>query len=386
MKEGINVFNTVEKNNLKPIWVLHTCNRLSIGGVQSFLMNFYKAIDRRRVQFAFAVQRETELPYDKEILSLGGRIHYLPRIEDGAIKYMKSLRLVIKNHPEYKIVHSHMNQRNALALLVAKQMNVPIRISHAHNISSCYTILSKIRYQIFKKIIAYTANNFWTCSYAANECVHFPNKHEIIIHNAIDIKRFIFNSEIRHEIREIYDIKEDDVVIGHIGNFSPQKNTSYLLSIIDKLPSNYKLLLVGEGKEKLSLENSELVNKNIKRIIFTGSADSSKMFQAMDIFVFPSLFEGLGMVAIEAIASGLPVIASKGVPNDIDISEYVCHLSIEACDIPLWVNKILSFGKIKRQNNFECLKLAGYNIYDEAEHLLSMYEELMNTKEVKYGF
>ena len=375
----------------KNIWVLHTCNRLSIGGVQSFLMNFYRNIDKTKIQFAFAVQRDEELPYDKEIISMGGRIHYMPRISDNFIKYLRALYSLIKNHPEYKICHSHMNQRNALSLLVAKILKVPVRISHAHNKYGYMSLFQKFRYLILKKIISIVANNFWACSISANNCLHYKNKKYLLINNAIDINKFSFNSEIRQKKRAFYNIGTNDIVIGNISNFSYQKNIEYLLSIIDILPLNYKLMLVGDGTNCKKIITNTLTIKNRKKIIFTGVAKSNEMYQAMDIFAFPSYYEGLGIVAIEAIAAGLPVIASTGVPNDIDIVnrlkervvllDSVCHLPIRKKDVNKWCEKINEYSHLSRINNYEILTKAGYNIFEKINFVTDKYIQILNNNE-----
>ncbi len=365
------------------IWILHACNRLSIGGVQAFLMNYYRHIDRDRIQFAFAVQRNEELSYDKEIIEMGGRIHYLPRMEDGLLSYIKQLAALLKEHPEYQIIHAHMNQRNAIALATAKSRKVKIRISHAHNTCSYKTFVQKARYNLFKHIIAITGTHFWACSNAANECLHYPEKKNTwILHNAIDITRFKYDEEVRSCIRTQYGIDPSKIVVGNVGNFSSQKNTGFLISLIRELPDNYMLFLVGEGAEKDSLmrrcENESINN----RVIFTGVQDSSKMYQAMDIFAFPSLLEGLGMVAIEAIASGLPVVASEYVPDEIDLSRNVQHLPIGENNLYKWIDCIQNIDFANRKESLHAIVDAGYSIQCESKKLQETYLKLAGLEDV----
>lgn len=373
MKKNISKVQEKSSLNTSPVWVLQTCNRLSIGGVQSFLMNFYRKIDRQKVQFAFAVQRNCELSYDQEIRSLGGRVHYLPRMEDGLLQYMRALKALLKAHPEYQIVHSHMNQRNMLSLLIAKWMGVPVRISHAHNTGFYNTFISKMRSQLLKCMIRFTSTAQWACSHAAYEHVHLHTSSPSIIHNAIEINRFLFNPQVREQIRQQFAFAQDDIVLGHIGNFSTQKNTRYLLSILSRLPERYKLLLIGEGQEKAEMEAQVRRSHEKNRVFFTGVTDSSQMLQAMDLFLFPSFFEGLGMVAIEAITNGLPVIASEWVPHDIDIVKQVWHLPIGEDSVDQWVNAILSLKHTQRTENALAVKQAGYNIAEEVKCMENMY-------------
>ena len=360
------------------IWVLQICNKLSIGGVQSFLMNYYKHIDRSRVQFAFAVQRNEEMSYDMEIIRMGGRIHYLPRIEDGTMNYIKALHRLLIEHPEYKIVHSHMNQRNGIALGVAKKSGVKIRISHSHNIKNCQTLLQNVRYYILKTLISRFATHFWACSSMANDCLHPNNKKNQtwILHNAIEIDSFLYDENTRNYIRGKYGIKQNEVIIGHVGNFSKQKNTSFLIDIIKRMPLEYKLMLVGDGQERILLERKcKLENLN-DRVIFTGIQRASDMYQAMDIFALPSLFEGLGMVSIEAMTSGLPVVVSTSIPHEIDIVQSVYHLSIGQDNIDQWCDTLLSVEQPERVIDPQIIVMGGYDIKKESVKLLNRYINL----------
>lgn len=363
------------------IWILHVCNRLSVGGVQAFLMNYYRAIDKNLFQFAFAVQRNEELPYDKEIEQMGGRIHYLPRMSEGGIRYAYYLNRLLKEHPEYRIIHAHMNQRNAIPLLVAKAMGIPNRISHAHNTSNCSTLVQHLRYDWFKCLIDCTGTCFFACSQSANECLHNTRRRQTkIVPNAIDVSKYSFSEQIRSRIRNQLGIKNDEIVIGHVGNFSEQKNTEYLVKLIKILPQQYKLLLVGDGARRQAIIE-KCKNSNLQdRVVFTGVVSSSEMYQAMDIFVFPSKFEGLGMVAIEAIASGLPVIASTGVPKDIDITDSVVHLPANDSCLDLWKSCIIDVPRINRKDGVHQVREAGYDISIAARKLEEMYKIMTDGK------
>ena len=354
-------------------WIIHACGKLSIGGVQSFLMNYYKSIDRTKYQFAFAVQRDYEMPYDKEILDMGGRIHYLPRIDSNVSGYVKELTQILKSHKEYCVIHCHMNQKNAIPLYVAKKCGIPIRISHAHNTKHCSSLMQSIRYTYFSHMIKLYATEYSACSLVANNDLH-GSKKAVIVKNAIDSGKFLFNAEVRKQIRKEYNI-DNQIVLGHIGNFSAQKNTGYLIDILSKLPDKYSLMLVGDGEEKKGLINKCQTYGCSERVIFTGIKKSHEILQAMDIFLFPSKYEGLGMVAIEASAAGVPVITSTEVPSDVDIVEETVHLPIGTESIQLWANKIIEYTSLERKNNQMMIISSGYDIASNISKLERLYNE-----------
>ncbi|MBC2726057.1 glycosyltransferase family 1 protein [Desulfosporosinus sp.] len=367
-------------NSDEPIWVLHTCNELSIGGDQSFLMNYYRNIDRSKVQFAFAIQREVDYDHDAEIIKMGGRIHKMHSMNESLVSYAKDLKSILKQHPEYKIVHAHMNHRNVIALAICKFVGVPIRISHSHNLGSKLSLLTRARVELLKYKLQNVATDFLACSKGAAEYLYGRTMNYCIINNAIDSKKFLFSPETRERMR--YDLGNgSEFLIGHIGNFSAQKNHKFLIDIFSKLNNNSKLILVGNGPLMEEVKKYAMMIKVLDRVVFLGVRnDISDLMQAFDAFVFPSLFEGLGIVAIEAQAAGLPTYCSDGVPKDVDITNLAVHIPLSA-SAEEWAAIIEMAEYAQRRDMYRDICMAGYDIHENAKILEDFYID--NLKKIK---
>lgn len=354
-------------------WVLHLCGMMSVGGVQAMLMSFYKNINTEKVQFAFAVQRNFDYDYDEEIKKLGGRIHFLPdMIKDGKA-YRKELSKLLKTHPEYKIVHCHFNHRNWIMLDVAKKMQVPVRISHAHaaNVKTRLTSIVHLGYLSLK--IRNRATRFLACSYASGEYLYCSKNFEIL-HNAIDIDKFRFNNNHRKRLRDEIGVSDDDILIGQIGHINENKNQMFSLEVLRGLPINYKLAIVGTGPLKDEVENKASDLGMTTRVKFLGVRnDVNELLSAFDALIFPSIHEGLGLVCIEAQASGLPVVASTNVPNEICITKLVKQYPLDS--INKWIDFFGQINPAERSVDNRSLIDAGYSIKNEAQNLENLYLE-----------
>ena len=306
----------------KTIRILHILQRMEAGGTQALLMNIYRKINREKVQFDFLVEYPEKQFYDDEILKLGGKIYYSTVREDfNIIKFMHQLKKILEEHPEYRIVHMHAYTIGYFCLRTARLCNVPVRIAHSHNNETVHDAkwLLKVGMQ---RLYTIHATDLFACSEEAGKYL-FKDKKFQILTNAIDSSKFIASKTIRNEVRTELGVM-DNLVIGHVGRFHPQKNHNFLIDVfaeIKKLERNAKLILVGSG----SLEQE--IRKKIKdlalmdSVIFLGNRrDMDRIYQAMDVFVFPSLFEGLGIVAIEAQAAGVPIICSEGLPPETEVT------------------------------------------------------------------
>lgn len=357
------------------IRVLHIVTYMDRGGLETMLMNYYRHIDRDKVQFDFLVHRDFEADYDKEILSLGGRIYRTSRLIPWSSKYKNNLRSFFKNHPEYKIVHVHQNCLSSVALQCTKECGVPVRIAHSH-----ISYEKDIKYPIklyYKAKIPKFATDMFACSELAGRWM-FGNNKFTVLPNAIDINEYVYLKDVSDKVRRDLNIN-DEIVIGHVGRFHPQKNHSFLIDIfseIVKQNSNVKLLLVGDGDGKKEIE-AKVKRLGIQdKVIFTGVRDDvNRLLQAMDVFLFPSLYEGLGIVAIEAQASGLPCVISNSVPKDCDITSGLVKF-ISLSDLPAdWASVVLKQSKIIRTNRSDEIISAGYDIFSTAKNLENFYLE-----------
>ena len=298
------------------IRVLHILQRMEAGGTQALLMNIYRNIDRNRVQFDFLVEYPNEEFYDKEIKKMGGQIFYSNvRNDKNIFKFQQQLKELIRKY-NYKIVHVHTYSIGYFVLKTAKKCGVPVRIAHSHSNNMTKNIKMPIK-KIMQKLYLIHATDFFACSEEAGRYL-FKNKNFIVLNNAIDSQKFIYNSEIEKKVRTELRL-EKNFIVGHAGRFQPEKNHKFLIEVfkrIKKEKENAKLLLIGTGplkKEIIQFIEKKGLDNDV--IILSNRKDMNELFMAMNVFVFPSLYEGLGIVAIESQASGTPVIISDGVPD-----------------------------------------------------------------------
>lgn len=358
----------------KPIRILHIVQKMEAGGTQAFLMNLYRNIDRDKIQFDFLVEYEEKEFYDDEIISLGGKIYYTNfRKTLNVIKFKKTLSNILKEHPEYKIVHIHATAIGKICTDVAKKCGVKTIIAHTHNNSAVkdWKYYPKI---LLRKLYTKGPTDFFACSEDAGRYT-FKNKKFTVVYNAIDIDKFLFKQEIREEFRKELNI-EDKFVIGNIGRLHEQKNQSFLINVfyeIQKRKDNAILLIVGKGplenelKEKVS--NLGIDNK----VYFLGNRkDIERIYQGMDVFVLPSLFEGLGIVAIEAQVSGLPVIASTGVAKEANITNNIRNIDLSE-PIDVWVEAICKTKVNNRKSIEDIVRKSKFNIKNNVKFLQEFY-------------
>lgn len=364
---------------MKEIRVLQVVTYMGRGGLETMLMNYYRHMDRSKIQFDFLVHRDFEADYDKEILSLGGKIYRMPRLIPWSRKYRRKLKKFFEEHPEYKIIHVHQDCLSSVALQCAEECGIAVRIAHSHNSNQDKNIKYLIKRHYMKQIPKY-ATDFFACGKEAGDWMFSGYPYQIL-RNAIDVSNYIYSPEKAITIRKTLNIKED-FVIGHVGRFDAQKNHTFLLDIFKecvKMVPNAKLLLVGDGEGKIRMQEKVKSLGLEDKVIFTGvRSDVPDLLQAMDIFVFPSLYEGVPVTMIEAQASGLPCVISDTVPKDCIItSNLVTSMSLldNLCD---WARHIIEQSRAKRENHLKEIQAAGYDIVTAAKKLEKFYLE-------KYG-
>lgn len=345
------------------------------GGVEAVVMNYYRHIDRNKIQFDFICDEDsTNIPYD-EIERLGGKVILIPPYQK-IIKYHKELKKILKNG-NYKIVHSHINTLSVFSLFAAKCAGVPVRIAHSHSTTNKKEFKKNLMKQILRPFSKLFATDYMCCSELAGRWLFGDKEYDkgnvYLLNNAIDLDKFKYDENIRKEKRKELNISDDTLVIGHVGRFVEQKNHRFLIDVfneVHKQQPDSLLLLVGQGplmdemKEKvknLKLENS---------VKFLGQRDdTNEIYQAMDVFVLPSLYEGLPVVGIEAQATGILCLFSDKMTKETKVLESTKFLSLNQ-GVGEWAIKILnSFNQFKRKsvkkefsNNFniqsETIKIA----------------------------
>lgn len=281
------------------IIVAHIMGKWNGGGVESVVMNYYKNIDRNRIQFHFLCDEDsTDIPYE-EIEKLGGKVIVIPPYQK-LFKYQKELYRIFKEN-NYKIIHSHINALSVFPLRIAKKAGVPIRIAHSHSTSNKKEWKKNILKMILRPFSKLYANNYFACTEYAGKWLFgkkvVERKELNVINNAIDLKKFEFNENTREDLRKELGIKEDVLVIGHVGRFMKQKNHEFLIDVFEKAikqDDNIYLILVGQGPLEDKIKEMAKEKGIEDKILFLGQRnDVNKLYQAMDIFVLPSLYEGL---------------------------------------------------------------------------------------------
>ena len=301
---------------LQPQRVLQVATIMNRGGLETMLMNYYRHIDRSKVQFDFLVHRYERGTFDDEIESLGGKIFRMPPIHPRYFcRYFRELNSFFSTHPEYKIVHSHLDLLSTFVLHSAKRHGVPVRIAHSHSAGLSDTGLKKLFKLWSRTHLNAQCTHYFACS---TEAGIFQFGQElidkgklIVIHNGINTKDFTFIPKTRNRIRHQMGLK-NSLVFGHVGRFASPKNHAFLLDIFNeicRLHPHVRLMLVGDGVLRPQIEKKAASPGLLDKIIFTGErSDVNELMMAMDLFLFPSLFEGFPVTCIEAQCSGLPVL------------------------------------------------------------------------------
>lgn len=355
------------------IRVLQVVTYMGRGGLETMLMNYYRHIDRSKIQFDFLVHREFRADYDDEIEELGGRIYRLPVLNPFSRVYKKALSSIFDEHPEYQVIHVHQDCMSSVILKEAQKHGVKVRIAHSHNANQDHNMkyLLKLYY---RRYIPQYSTNLMACSEEAGKWMFGKHPFEVL-NNAIDAKKYTFNREIRTDMRLKLNITEDKILIGHVGRFNPQKNHEFLIDIFDaiqkKIPA--MLLLVGDGNQRQAIE-AKVKNLNLgDQVIFAGvRTDVAELMQAMDVFVFPSNYEGLPVTLIEAQATGLPCLISDKVPIECKKTDLV-QQNLLSTGADAWAEAAIRIAKTERRNTYEEIKAAGFDIEENAKRLQEFY-------------
>lgn len=358
--------------------ILHCFTGLANGGVEAFVMNVYRNIDIEQVQFDFLLRDNTRTHYWDEIESMGGRIYTTPPYPRKAISNYYATRKFISDHlDEYDTIHVHANSLFYMtAIQLAKKYGIKNRIIHSHNTKGSNQIASII-HQHNKKKLNQFANVKLACSKAAAEWM-FPDDEYTIINNGIDTEKYRFNSSVRDSIRNELNLN-GKYVIGHIGRFVEQKNHRFIVNLFNeyqKKDDYAVLLLVGFGplEEQIKAQVSEFGIDN-KVIILNNRHDPYNLLQAMDLFLFPSNFEGLPISLIEAQASGVDVIASDIQPNAEGKINDNCRLLPLDVGTEKWIDSISCMKEhdIARGECANNIIKAGYDIQHTCDQLMKIY-------------
>lgn len=358
----------------EPIRVLQVVTHMNRGGLETMLMNYYRHMDREKVQFDFLVHRQERAAYDDEIEALGGIIHRLPRLIPWSGTYRNALDSFFAAHPEYRIVHVHQDCLSSVILKAAKKHGIPVRIAHSHTSNQDKNLKYLIKL-FYKRSIPVYATELFACGKQAGDWM-FGGAPYRVMNNAIDTQIYRYDPAMAGNIRRDLGIPEDALVLGHVGRFSPQKNHVFLLDIFGEvcnMEPNAYLLLVGDGELRPKIEEKIRAMGLSDRVILTGvRGDVPELMQAMDVFVFPSLYEGLPVTLVEAQAAGLPCFISDSIPADCDLTVLVERYSLENSALS-WAEKICGVRRSQHADMRAEIAKAGFDIVENARWLQNYY-------------
>lgn len=354
------------------IKVLNIVSALDCGGVESFLYNYYSKMNNDEIKFDFIVHEKEVGMLETKFINLGSKVYHVTPKKQSILKNIKEINKVIKTG-NYDIVHCHQGFSSFSSLACAKIHKVKVRIVHSHVFNK--NGVTGIKQKILRFLNKITANYFFACSEEAGKWVYGENWTENsknkIINNGIDIEKFKFNEQVRQEYRNKFKLKDEKVLL-QIGRLSNEKNQTFSIKLLKQLKKkngNYKLVIVGNGKTKQQLEQ-DIKNMNLQNdVIFLEKRDDINNLMSMsDILLFPSLYEGFGMVAIEAQANSLYVLASENIVKEVKITNRIDFLNLD--NTQAWIEKVedISGREIIDERKFD-----KYNIQKLAEN----YEDIL---------
>lgn len=363
--------------------VLHIVGGMNIGGTETMLMNLYRNI-HNEVQFDFISYYKDEGYYDKEIKELGGKIIRLDAPNKvGFIKAVNELKKVIKDN-QYSAVHTHTLFNCGIGVLAGYLAKAPVRISHAHTtFDNSSSFIKKVYVFIMRSLIKIFSTDYLACSNSAGRYLFgeriVKNKKYKVIPNYIEYKKFI-NIEDKGSIRKELGIKDDDIVIGHVGRFMEAKNHEFLIDILNKLikeNNQIKGILVGDGVLKKDIEKKVKALNLEDNIYFLGLRnDVNKIVNDMDLFIMPSIYEGLGLVLLEAQAASVPCLVSEAIQPEADLGIGLLKKLKLSDDIGKWTEKANEMIKINKKDKEIIIKGfedKGYKVEDIINKLYEVY-------------
>ena len=364
---------------MESIRILHVVGRMDMGGTETMIMNLFRNINRKKVIFDFVVHTNKKGHFDDEIHSLGGQIYRVPRFKlYNIFSYYKSWQILLNRITNYKLMHGHIGSSASIYLNMAKKRGLHT-IAHSHNTSMGLSIKG-IAFSLLSYNTRYIAHSFFACSIDAGISrfgKNIVNKNFSVINNAINVGMFEYNVKTRTSIQSKFNLK-GKFVIGHVGRFNEQKNHEFVIDIFNeicKVQKNAVLLLVGDGELRKVIEEKARNLGLIDSVMFTGvRTDTADLYQAMDVFLFPSLYEGLGIVLIEAQAAGLKCIVSDVIPKEAHVTDLIKPISLKA-NVEIWADEVLKSASYERSANNSIIIEKGYDIKDTAKRLEDFYFE-----------
>lgn len=366
-----------------PVRVAQVIGKLNAAGVESVMNNYYRNMDREKFQFDFVIDSDGYCQPKQDLIALGARFYTVPPYQQ-LFAHIRALRRLFRQNG-YQIVHAGMNSLSVFSLFAAWSVGVPIRISHSHNTASKGETGRNILKNLLRPFSRCFATHLCACSPEAGIWLFgkkaYRDGRVTIFKNAIDPMHFSFHADIRSAIREQYSLR-DQLVVGHVGRYCYQKNQHFVLDAFAKLlqkEPDARLMLIGLGTDSGELRSAAAQLGIEKEVIFLGAQDDvSDYYQAMDVFLFPSHYEGLGLAAVEAQCAGLPVIASTAVPPEAKVTENIRFLPLDD-GAEAWADAVRQAAGTSGSRF--CGIDPAYDIRNEAKKLQDYYDHALRDLE-----
>lgn len=374
MRENKNSEGNIVKIPVKVLYI--NGNIMKRGGIEAFMMNYFRHIDKTKIHIDFLVHGYEKGVYDDEIIAAGSKIFHVPTKSKHPLAYQRELKKLFKSE-HFDIVHSHLDAMSGWVLKIAKKCGVSVRIAHSHNTDHLTTnSIKRVINDYSKRQIPQYATHLFACSKMAGEWLFGKDSKFKIVSNAIELERFQFNVEIRNHIRRENNW-DDKFVIGHVGRFDYQKNQEYLIPILKEVlykKPNALVVFIGSGDTEPMVKQLAVENKVEDHIVFLGSRDDvNEFYNAFDFFVLPSRFEGLGIVAVEAQVNGVPSVLSDEIPEVVKINNNVVFAPLNKKN--MWVEEICTSKS--RENGLDRVREDGYDILSAAKKLEEEYLDMV---------
>ena len=366
--------------------VLQIAASLKIGGAEKVMRDIGYFADPTQFEVHYVVFGDQVGDYEQELIERGCKVFHWPSPSDSYPRFYHSLRkLMIENH--YDVVHAHTMFNIGWAMLAAKQSGVPVRVAHAHSALSNGRSIKKSLYEdCMRRLILRNATHLVACGNAAGIRLYGEKEYQkrgICILNGIDTAAFSFCPDAREMIREALGLK-NAFVIGHVGHLLQVKNQTFLIQLMPEIlkrKANAKLVLLGEGEDRPKLERLIHDLRLEDRVIMTGNVRNVRDYlSAMDVFAFPSLFEGMPLSIVEVQANGLPCVLSTGVPKDVYLTDLIQALSLD--EKTAWIDRICRAERKEPEKYAQMMKDLGFDAQTMIGKFWAIYQGLM--KDTRY--
>ncbi|MCK8100490.1 glycosyltransferase family 1 protein [Bacillus sp. 2CMS4F] len=368
--------------------VLHVLSGMNRGGAETMVMNLYRKMDRSKVQFDFLTYRNDPCAYDEEILSLGGRLFYVPSIgQSNPLTFLKNVRNTIKENGPFSAVHAHTDFQTGFIALAARLAGVQVRVCHSHNTSwkTGFNWKDRLQLMVFRRLILAYATELCACGEDAGRFLfgrsNMERKRVHLLPNGIDLDLFSPAGQAADDEKKARGIASDRLIIGHVARFHEVKNHAFLLKLavhLKKRGVRFQMVLAGDGPLREQMEEEARTLNLLSDVLFLGTEEHiHELMRTFDVFVMPSLYEGLPVVLVEAQASGLPCIISDTITEKVDTGLGLVKRVSLSKSMDIWAETIVraaAAGRPKRELVKDTLSKLGYDARRNVGALMNLYQ------------